>query len=277
MKRLLIIGQGKVGAALASGARGAGVRVRTMSARAVLVGAPSPRADLVVVASRDGDVVRIASELARRSRLPGAVVHCAGALGPEALAPLAQVGVAVAAAHPLVSFSGARSTSVAGAALVIEGAGGRHHRARAGSRLGCTWCPLVVERLDRAKYHAAAALVANGAAALAAVGARWLSSSGVPAERASAMLGALLASVAANVAALGPARALSGPVRRGDASTIARHLAALSSDPEATALYRSLVQVQLGLTRALTNADEPGVESRSDADISRLLETLDFL
>jgi predicted short-subunit dehydrogenase-like oxidoreductase (DUF2520 family) len=276
MKRLLIIGQGKVGAALASGARGAGVRVRTMSARAVLVGAPSPRADLVVVASRDGDVVRIASELARRSRLPGAVVHCAGALGPEALAPLAQVGVAVAAAHPLVSFSGARSTSVAGAALVIEGAGAAITGARwLAARLHMV--PLVVERLDRAKYHAAAALVANGAAALAAVGARWLSSSGVPAERASAMLGALLASVAANVAALGPARALSGPVRRGDASTIARHLAALSSDPEATALYRSLVQVQLGLTRALTNADEPGVESRSDADISRLLETLDFL
>ena len=91
------------------------------------------------------------------------------------------------------------------------------------------------------------------------------------------MLGALLASVAANVAALGPARALSGPVRRGDASTIVRHLAALSSDPEATALYRSLVQVQLGLTRALTNADEPAIEGRSDVEITRLLETLDFL
>ena len=65
------------------------------------------------------------------------------------------------------------------------------------------------------------------------------------------MLGPLLASVAANLTALGLPRALSGPVRRGDAATIERHLEVLGSSAE---LYRALIAVQLGVAAQLGDA-----------------------
>ena len=71
-------------------------------------------------------------------------------------------------------------------------------------------------RLDEVGYHAAAGLVANGAAALAAVGVELLVVSGVPRKEAPKMLGPLLRSVAENVEALGFPDALTGPIRRGD-------------------------------------------------------------
>jgi predicted short-subunit dehydrogenase-like oxidoreductase (DUF2520 family) len=46
---------------------------------------------------------------------------------------------------------------------------------------------------------------------------------------------------------LGPAAALTGPIRRGDAATVRRHLAAL--EPEERRLYRELGLVALRLAR----------------------------
>ena len=77
----MIIGAGKVGRALA---QGLGIEARSYRA-----GLPNEQltAPLIVLAVRDGDIVACAAGL---DVAPGcAVVHCAGALGPEVLAPLA--------------------------------------------------------------------------------------------------------------------------------------------------------------------------------------------
>ena len=112
--------------------------------------------------------------------------------------------------------------------------------------------------LDTVAYHAAAGLVANGAAALAAVG------RGAPREGggrratvAPKMLGPLLRSVAENVEALGFPEALTGPVRRGDAAGLEKHLGdAAAKLPEAVALYLAAAEAQLPLARAI--GDAPG-------------------
>jgi predicted short-subunit dehydrogenase-like oxidoreductase (DUF2520 family) len=57
-----------------------------------------------------------------------------------------------------------------------------------------------------------------------------------------------------NVAATGAPAALTGPVRRGDAGTVALHLEALAFAPLADAAYRALARAALDLAR---RADPP--------------------
>jgi predicted short-subunit dehydrogenase-like oxidoreductase (DUF2520 family) len=119
--------------------------------------------------------------------------------------------------------------------------------------------PRTYAAFDAVAYHAAAGLVANGAAALAAVGAELLSVAGVPASKAPALLGPLLRSVAENVAALGFPQALTGPVRRGDASAVEKHVATLAAKlPGAVPLYLAAVAAQLPLARAMGEGPDAG-------------------
>lgn len=261
LRHALIIGRGKLGRALARGLRAASVRVTAIGARDFTGHAAGPgsvaaraaaHADLIVLAVRDAQIAVVAGVLAELPRASSPVAHCAGAIGVEVLAPLRARGRPVAAIHPLLAFSDEqRSPALHGAALLISGEEQAVRSCRQlARRVGMT--PVVVGSIDRAAYHAAAALLANGAAALAALAADVLADAGLPRAQLGRMLGPLLASVGANVLSLGPARALSGPVRRGDAGTVKRHLEALRGDTGR--LYRSLVQAQLPLARALGEA-----------------------
>jgi predicted short-subunit dehydrogenase-like oxidoreductase (DUF2520 family) len=129
--------------------------------------------------------------------------------------------------------------------------------------------PITIQDLDLVAYHAAAGLVANGAAALAALGTDLLKAAGVPSALAPKMLGPLLRSVGDNVQALGFPRALTGPVRRGEARAVGRHLSLLRARaPRAVPMYEASVAAQLPLARQL------GEARRADFDaIARLLGT----
>jgi len=59
-----------------------------------------------------------------------------------------------------------------------------------------------------------------------------------------------------NVARLGPAAALTGPVRRGDAATVERHLAPL--DPDERAAYEALTDAARRLVPPPEVADPCG-------------------
>jgi predicted short-subunit dehydrogenase-like oxidoreductase (DUF2520 family) len=131
---------------------------------------------------------------------------------------------------------------------------------RAARLLGMS--PRTLPELDPIAYHAAAGLVANGAAALAAAGTELLGKAGVPPGTASKMLGPLLRSVADNVERLGMPNALTGPVRRGDAKAVERHLEIIASRcPDLVVLYRALVVAQLPLARRLGDADARAFEA----------------
>jgi len=59
----------------------------------------------------------------------------------------------------------------------------------------------------------------------------------------------------------GPARALTGPVARGDADVVRRHLEALdASDPRIAAIYRDLGAVTAELALALGEADPEALQ-----------------
>ena len=253
---------------MARALRKAGVRVRLRAARRGL-----PRVihePVLVLAVREGQLGDLVAAMTDSPPMPrtAVVVHVSGALDESVLAPLRAVCAGVAQMHPLISFaSKAFSPDVRRGNVLVRGDAVATARARRIARaLGMT--PRTIDGLDGVAYHAAAGLVANGAAALAAVGAELLARAGVTNDVAPKMLGPLLRSVAENVARLGFPDALTGPVRRGDAAGVERHLAVLSSKmPSAVDLYVASGEAQLPIARAI--GDAPG--DRFDA-VGRALE-----
>jgi len=254
---VFVIGAGKVGTSLARALRARGVKVTLRAARS---GLPARRiaADLLILAVRDGRLEPLARALQTAKLVGGrtAVVHCAGALGPEPLAPLRGAASGVAQMHPMISFASPRALPTLERGQVnIDGDPAAVRVARRVARLlGMT--PRTLPRLDKIAYHAAAGLVANGAAALAAAGVRLLGEGGVDPATASKMLGPLLKSVGDNVESLGLPLALTGPVRRGDAAAVGRHLEVIRSrTPELAPLYLELTRAQLPMARKIGDAD----------------------
>ncbi|MDP9149484.1 MAG: DUF2520 domain-containing protein [Myxococcota bacterium] len=263
---VFVLGAGKVGTALVRSLRAAGVVARLRPARSRLPTAI--RADLIVLAVRDRELGRLARELADRGIVPkdGAVVHVSGALDAEVLAPLRGACAGVGQMHPMIAFASLRFTPrLAEGNVRVQG----DRRAVALGRrvvrlLGMT--PRSLPGLDTVAYHAAAGLVANGAAALAALGAQLLDCAGVK-NQAPEMLGPLLRSVADNVAALGFPAALTGPVRRGDVLGLKRHLEVLRAKlPHAVRFYLAAAEAQLPLARALGEA--------APADLDRMARVI---
>ena len=114
----------------------------------------------------------------------------------------------------------------------------------------------------KAAYHAGAVIASNYVVVLASLAEGLARRAGVPPAEARALYLPLMQGTVANLA-LGPASALTGPVRRGDAATVRRHLAALA--PEDRALYRALGLVALGLAR------DAGLGEAAAAAIERAL------
>jgi len=204
---------------------------------------------LWVLAVTDAAVTPVCEALAAQGAIArgDGVVHLAGMLGPDALASAREAGARVGVMHPLVAVADPRRPpALKGSAASFEGdawLAGAMRRAMAPTGLS-------VHRLsgvDRVRYHAAAALCATGAIALAQ-GAEALFGhavqSGADDRAVRAFVRSLLASAAHNVFAVGPARALASPLLRGDARAVEAHLESMRAAPRARSVYAAaLLQV----------------------------------
>lgn len=197
-----------------------------------------------LLAVSDGAIAATARHVAAQLRAGDVVLHLAGARGLDVLSEARTAGAAVGALHPLAAVSTLDPPGdLSGAAFLVEGEpaaveAARHVASLAGGRL------LVADAVDRARYHAGAALVASGAVAIAQ-GASWLFASAVaptPAEEGlRAAVASLLVSVSRNVLHLGADAALASPLLRNDVETLARHLDAMAADPTVRALYQAVL------------------------------------
>ena len=224
--RLRVVGAGRAGRSLAGALGRAGWDVVGLLGRADDASDALADVDLLVIATPDAAIADVAAAVEPDDR--AVVAHLAGSLGLDVLAPHRRT----AALHPLVSLPdpevGARRLA-GGAWFAVAG---DPIVQRAVADLGGRW--FEVADVDRATYHAAAAVASNHLVALLGQVARLAEGIGVPFE---AYVDLARASLE-NVAALGPAAALTGPVARGDWDTVARHLAALP--PEECDAYRAL-------------------------------------
>lgn len=266
---IVIVGPGRAGLALAAALLrvGAASRIHLRGRRKALsdndlapfVGLPlSYSAGLklpdggavagVILAVPDGAIPAVAEALVEQAgRLLPPVLHLSGAAGREALQPVAEAGGAVGSLHPLVSLTGPDSADrLQGAWFAIEGEGAAERfAARLVEALGGRILPVAAAR--KALYHAAGVAASNFVVALLGEAEAWMVRAGVPAEAARAALTELAAGAVDNVARLGAAAALTGPIARGDAATVARHLAELS--PPERRLYSVLAAAALDLAR----------------------------
>jgi predicted short-subunit dehydrogenase-like oxidoreductase (DUF2520 family) len=258
-EEVLVIGRGRLGTALA---RALGART-TPGRRIAKVAWPEAR--VIVIAVPDAEIERVAIAIAPRLAPRAVVLHVAGSRDPSALAACARRGASTGVMHPLVSFaSRAHPPPLTGSTFVVDG---DRRAIRAGSDIARAVSARAIRApLHGAPYHAVAALVANGSAALASLAVEVLLALGAsrrPAERA---VGALLASVAANVAEVGVPGALTGPIARGDALTVSRHREALAGiHPGARAAYDAIAPAVLAVARA------GGLDAASARRVARAL------
>jgi predicted short-subunit dehydrogenase-like oxidoreductase (DUF2520 family) len=210
------------------------------------------RADVVLLAVPDDAIGDLAAHLAAhadRSSRRLVVAHLSGALGLEPLAPLATAGVSVAAWHVLQAFPTPDTRVRPGVvhALTTDTPATEDVLARLVTALQGR-CLRVLEA-DRARYHAAAVLAANGTAAVMVAAVRQLQACGLTQPEALAALGPLVDSAREALVVSGIPAGLTGPWVRGDAGTVARHRAALGDDAATARLYEALARV---VERAVT-------------------------
>jgi predicted short-subunit dehydrogenase-like oxidoreductase (DUF2520 family) len=238
-----------VGAALALLLDAAGEPVAAIASRspqraqaaAALLGGRAlavPFADLprhagrLLIAVPDDAIAAVAAELARNGAR-GIALHTSGALGPEALSPLAERGVACGTLHPLQTITGTADpeTALSGVAFSVWGEGPAVEWAESIATL-CRGTILRIPPEARALYHAAAVMASNYVIALVDAAACLMERAGVEREQALRAVAPLVRTSAENAVTRGPVDALTGPIERGDAATVAAHLAALEGCPE---------------------------------------------
>lgn len=223
--RLRVIGPGRAGRSLASALNRAGWQVVGLLGSGDDPRGAADGADLVLITTPDAVIAEVAAGIEPSDR--AVVAHAAGSLGLDVL----EQHPRRAAVHPLVALPDPErgADRLVGAWFAIAG---DPLVQRVAADLGGRW--FEVADADRAAYHAAAVVASNHLVALMGQVHRIAGGIGVPGE---AYLH-LAAGALQNVAEVGPAAALTGPVARGDWETVARHLAAI--DPSERAAYLAL-------------------------------------
>jgi predicted short-subunit dehydrogenase-like oxidoreductase (DUF2520 family) len=213
-----VVGTGRAGGAIAARLRERGL--------AVTAGRQAADADLVLLAVPDAAI----AEVARGVPVGPWVAHVSGATPLAALDPHTRRF----SVHPLQTLSrerGPEQLDGAWAAVTAEddeaAAAGRWLAERLGLR------PFPLDDVDKPLYHAGAAIASNFLVTLYRTAARLMEESGAPPEA----LVPLMERTIEN------GFALTGPIARGDWSTVEAHLRALEARaPDLVPLYRALAE-----------------------------------
>lgn len=224
-------------------------------------------ASVVIIATPDAAITRAADALHALGVVTPAhtVLHLSGLHDRSSLSPLAGSGAALGSLHPLQAVSDAEAAPqrLRGAYAGIEGDERAVARAEA-LALEIGMIPVRLPPGSKPGYHAAAAIMSNLTIALYALATRVAEAAGVPAHAVPSMYIGLLRGTVENLAAGGPATALTGAIRRGDDATVRAHLGALTSaDRE---VYRVLGREALRLARSA------GLHDAAAAAVSAALE-----
>jgi predicted short-subunit dehydrogenase-like oxidoreductase (DUF2520 family) len=272
-----VVGAGRVGAVLGAALARAGHRVVAVSAvsaasrdraAALLPGVPVldvsgvvAAAELILLTVPDDALSDLIAGLSATGGWQSGqiVVHTSGRYGVSVLDPALASHVIPLALHPAMTFSGTAADLAAltdccfgvssadvarpvAEALVVE-MGGE---------------PVWVEEADRPRYHAALSHGANHLVTLVAQALQVLSGAGI--EAPDRVLAPLLSTALDNALRRGDA-ALTGPVARGDAGTVAAHLRELRGEtpdvlPAYVAMARATAERALAAGRLTPGAAE---------------------
>lgn len=253
--RFSLVGPGRVGVSLARwlrrhdatltsvAGRGAEASARLaaeLGGRSVTLDRLDSRDDsLLLVAVSDAALDDVASRLGASPQATAAL-HTCGSRGASALSPLAARGTATGSLHPLFPFPTAIDEPPRELVLAVDGDSAARQLA---ARLAGAWGARTVEVPEsaRAVYHLAAVLSAGGIVTLLALAAELVARGGLSPDLAPGFAALSQGALEAVSRSADPAEAITGPWRRGEVETVARHFAeAARLAPERLALLREL-------------------------------------
>ena len=263
---IAIIGLGRVGMVLGRALHAAGYKVVAVASRSpvkaasaavlfkAVAAAPlaaTQAADLTLLTISDDAIPAVVAELAATGAWQAgqSVVHASGASPGAVLASAAVHGAAIGGLHPLAAFANPDATLPPGLTFAIEATGVLHGQLwRMAQELG--GYPLDLDPAHKTLYHAAAVIASNYTVTLAALATELFAQMGTSPAQALQALVPLMRTTLDNMERQGLPLALTGPLLRGDVSTVHRHLVALDeAAPRVGALYRCLAHGTLPLAQ----------------------------
>ena len=278
--RIAIVGPGRLGRALALELKRAGYTISEIVSRSS-VASKRKAGDLarkVKAHVSTSDRARLDAaivwfcvpdrEIAASARQLASVVdwtnkiafHSSGALASDELKSLHQSGAAVASVHPLMTFVTGSLPSLRGVPFAMEGDAAAVRSARQIVRaLGGE--AFTIRKQHKAAYHAWGAFASPLLVAMLVTAEQLARKAGLSSVEARKKMLPIVRQTIANYEALGGAGAFSGPIVRGDAEIVRKHLQVLRKIPEATAVYLALARAALRY-----------LPSRNGAELKRALD-----
>ncbi|MBX3290795.1 MAG: DUF2520 domain-containing protein [Acidobacteria bacterium] len=281
MRRVTVVGLGRIGGALALALDRKGFQITNVVVRDTQTGAsvlerlalrsnPSVLSwpiteiidtDILILSVRDPEIRGVAENLAARVSEVKVALHTSGSLPSTEMESLSAAGLSIGSLHPLVSVSDPKSgaDSFNGAYFCIEG------DATAVSAASDIVAALegnsfTIDTDLKPLYHASAVMSAGHVVALFDMAVEALSRCGV--EDARRILLPLLASTTANLHGQPTDQALTGSFARGDHEAVQAHIRALKDDLPIEVLETYLL---LG-RRSLDIAARRGEDASADDD-----------
>lgn len=244
---IAIVGSGRAAGALAIAASRAGHSITSIDGRnqdavshlETLVDVTGGSPALRIVAVSDDAIDEMAAVIAELVD-PIPTVHVSGAVPVTALDGVAATGAQTGSIHPLQTLPDAErgAAELEGSWMAVtadEPLRTLLHEFAAS--IGCQ--PFDLSDDVKPLYHAGAAAAANYTLTTLDLSLALFEAAGVPFEAAHPLIEAIIA----NAFELGPAGALTGPVARGDVSTVAAQVAAIRSRiPQAEQLFVDLTR-----------------------------------
>ena len=271
MGSIAFIGAGKLGSALAQALSQRGVPVTQVASRQAasaqhlaarvpgcraVDAAVAAQADLVFLTVSDDTIAPLAAQLPWRAGQ--AVVHCSGATEVSVLQPAADAGAEIGGFHPLQIFSDPQRAIelLAGSSVAIEGPPTLEAQLQQlAHTLGMH--PLRLPPGARALYHGSASYAASFLLSMLNEAVTAWRSFGIDEAQALQALLPMAHGTLDAAARKGLSAAVAGPISRGDAGVVARHLAAFTAlGPEHAELYREFSRRQLALVQATQRLSE---------------------
>lgn len=281
MKNFNIIGAGNVGITLRlllcrAGLSPAGIYSRSVQSAQkacdIMDGgtvvsnlADLPLADLTLITTSDTAIADVVAQLAAQTELkPNSIaLHCSGALPSSILAPVQDKGVLIASVHPVKSFTNPEIDAdlFEGTYCGMEGdAEALEVLEPLFKKMGANI--FRIEQSQKTLYHAGTVMACNYLAPLMQAAMQCHEDAGIDRATSWKILEPLVRDTITNIGKLGPAKALTGPIARGDVDVVAAQMEALGkSDTVIANLYAALGNAALPLAREKAVAEEASLNA----------------
>jgi len=272
-RTIVIVGAGKVGTAIAvllqrAGYPVVGIASRTLESAKKAAGRLDPssefgdapaeltrKAGIVLITTRDDAIETACEAIAEREgfREGQIVLHVSGSLPSTILSPAKEKGAFIGSMHPLQSFADVDVAieTLGGSYFCLEGDKEAIEAAKE-LALSLKGQIMTIKTEDKPIYHAAAVIASNFFVSIIDMSLRFYEAIGIDREGGLEALMPLIKGSLNNIGALGPVKALTGPIARGDVGVVKSHLEAIERViPEALQAYKALaaINVDVGIRK----------------------------